>query len=1027
MLKVKMIPHESHFRSEESGIKTCVLKYAQHVPRFGIEYVEPDATTFDVIASHAGMTGADCDVAHCHGLYWSADYNADAWEWKANASVIESLRYAKEITVPSSWIAESIMRDMHRVPHVVSHGVDLGDWENNEPCEGFVLGYAKNRVGDVCDPTPMGELAKRFPKVHFMGTFASQDATPNIKTTGVVSHARMKQMVKRSAVFVNATKESGGIAIMEAMAAGIPVLGFRHGGILDTVRHGVEGYLAEPGNYDDLAEGLNYCLKHRMVLSANARIRAREFSWERVAEQVAGIYRLAAKEEPPTVSVIIPCYNYGHTLERAVQSVLRQTYSVEEIIIVDDGSSDNTLDIGRWLAGNYGVRYIRQDNSGVAVARNTGIRATNTKYVMCLDADDQIAPRYIEECVHALESDRSLGVAYSRLQWVKPDGSTGVSQWPGGYDFDKQIKRQNQVHTAALFRRSMWEALGGYRQRYAPNGAGTEDADFWTRAGAYGWGGKLATEEPLFVYSWGSGATSKEGYSETDWLGDKPWAQDGLHPFASQATPRKFSHPVRQYDQPVVSVIIPVGPGHEDLLVDALDSVENQSFRQWEAIVVWDAKSGDRLDEYEKAFPFVRFIRTWEEMEMVDPHAGMTWDMHSAGAGAARNLGVEHARAPFVVFLDADDTLHMQALEAMLDAWSSHEAIAYTDYLGVATVEDPNKLSEAQRRRIISRNEKTNETVILHEAFDYDWRRAQRQPVEDGNPYIWCNVTCLIPKAWHNEIGGFDESMESWEDVDYHWRMARRGKPYVRIPQPLMTYRFYSGTRRETGRQKHRDLVEYLIEKYEGIETMACSQCGRGSRATAPQPRVMMNASRSAPEMNDADWVTVELIDGNVGQHPMGKGVFTGKDYGQRSHGERFLMHREDMKARPGKFREVAEVAPVPTVTEKQEAPDPQPVAGAEAKVAGAEVKVAYNIPDANGDLLTENTKVTPAPGAKERPFDLQTIPGITSTIAQRLKDAGIDSMEDLAAMSFDDLMAVKGIAEARAEQIQAYVQEQMS
>ena len=488
---------------------------------------------------------------------------------------------------------------------------------------------------------------------------------------------------------------------------------------------------------------------------------------------------------------------------------------------------------------------------------------------MCLDADDQIDPRYIEECVHALESDRSLGVAYSRLQWVKPDGSTGVSQWPGEYDFDKQLKRQNQVHTAALFRRSMWETLGGYRQRYAPNGAGTEDADFWTRAGAYGWGGKLATQEPLFVYSWGSGATSQEDYSEVDWLGDKPWAQDGLHPFASQATPRKFSHPVRQYDQPVVSVIIPVGPGHEDLLVDALDSVENQSFRQWEAIVVWDSKEKSELqEEYRKAFPFVKFLYTMGEV----------------GAGRARNFGVERARAPFVVFLDADDTLHMQAIEGMLDAWGETESIIYTDYLGVATVEDPNKLSEAQRRRIISRNEKTNETVIRHEAFDYDWRRAQRQPVEDGNPYIWCNVTCLIPKAWHNEIGGFDESMESWEDVDYHWRMARRGKPYVRIPQPLMTYRFHSGSRRETGRQKHRDLVEYLIEKYEGIETMACSQCGRGSRATAPQPRVMMNVSRTAPEMSDENFVMVKLIDGNMGEHPI-IGTVTKNKYGYRAHG----------------------------------------------------------------------------------------------------------------------------------------------
>lgn len=1013
---MKMLPHLKHFRTEESGIKRVVLAYHQHLPKFDIELVDPEDHNFDVSVAHAGMAGGEPQVSMLHGLYWTADYHADAWEWRANASVIESIRSAKQVTVPSEWVAETLRRDMHLDPHVVPHGIDYHLWNSNADNQGYIL-WNKNRAGiDVCSPEPLGELAKRFPDKRFLSTFAPNVSTPNIKATGLVKHDMMKRMVEHANVYLASVKETFGIGILESMAAGVPVLGFRQGGVCDIVRHGVEGYLAEPNNYDDLAEGLNYCLKYRQVLSANARERAKAFTWEAVASQVAGIFRQAAEPDDPSVAVIIPCYNYGHTLQRAVNSVLEQTYPVKEIIIVDDGSTDNTQAVATALAQTHNnVRYVRQSNAGVAHARNAGIAASSAKYICCVDADDQIKPRFIEACVAELESNRSLGIAYTRLQWVKPDGSTGLSQWPGAFSYDDQLKRRNQIPTACVFRRDMWASLGGYRQRYAPTGAGSEDAEFWTRAGAYGWGAKLATEEALFVYSWMSGHTSKDGYHETDWL-DKPWVADGLHPFASVATPKKWSHPVRQYDSPVVSVVIPVGEGHEQFVYDALDSLEHQSFRQWEAIVVWD--SPESADDLIVAFPFIKLLRSYER-----------------GAGVARNMGAKVARAPFLLFLDADDMLHMRCIESMLDAWESTEAIVYSDYYGSAHVEDVDKLSDKQKRRIVSRNEKTNETIIMHEAFDYDWRRAQRQP-ETPQPYIWCNVTCLIPTVWHNEIGGFDEDMKSWEDVDYHYRMAQHGKPYVRIPEPLMTYKFWSGNRREDGLQNYKYLIEYLKTKYEGVELMPCTSCGK-SRHSAPPPmasNIITRGMMAVEDMSDDNYVMVRLVDNRKEDHFILGHVTKNRYY--KKHGDVFLMHRDDIAAQPHIYElSVKAEMVVPQVTAP--APIPEPVAAIvndsmnfvqntwsdeeyERRVQGAWM-VSESEPS------VESVKEMDSILRIDKPsFDLQLIPGITSNIAQQLVGAGVNSLESLAEWNTEKLMALKGVGEAKAELIQEYVREKL-
>ena len=439
-MKVLMLPTLKHFRSEESGIKRCVEAWCKYGPQFGIEFVG-EGDQYDLKVSHAGTNTEGLDCAHLHGLYWSADYAASSWEWKANANVIEAARQAKVITVPSEWVAETIRRDMRRNPVVVGHGIDAADWIHDRPMGGYVL-FNKNRKADVCSPEPIGVLAKAFPAQRFVTTFSPTRKWKNIDEIGVIPHDQMKLLVQGAAVYLSTTKETFGIGTLEAMAAGTPVLGYAHGGNLDLIEHGVNGYLAEPGDEDDLIEGLAYCLKHRSVLGANGQEMVKQYTWEKVMEKLAAVYQEALKDEPSTVAIIIPSYDYADQVGRAIQSAVLQTYiEVKDIVVVDDGSTDDTESVVKeWMEKDARVRYLPQQNQGVAIARNNGIASTDTKYVCCLDADDAIEPGFIERCVRELERDNSLGLVYTKIRHILPDGRTGVSPWPGEWDFDDQLK-----------------------------------------------------------------------------------------------------------------------------------------------------------------------------------------------------------------------------------------------------------------------------------------------------------------------------------------------------------------------------------------------------------------------------------------------------------------------------------------------------------------------------------------------------------------------------------------------------------
>jgi glycosyltransferase involved in cell wall biosynthesis len=845
-IRVKMHPHPDEVLNKPSGVAVVVEKYAEYLPRFDVEVVHPKDKKYDLLVDHAGATGGRALVTHNHGLYWCASYPCSDAEYRTNANVVASLRNAKIVTVPSRWVAVNIARDMHFLPRVVHHGIEWRRWRHGERVEDYVL-WNKNRIFDVCHPGAVVELARRMPKQKFFTTLLQGDRPSNISVIGRLPRNEMKLAVQRAAVYLASVKETFGIGILEALAAGTPVLAFDHGGAADLVKHKVTGYLARVGDYDDLERGLRYCLSHRAELSENAMVDVTGYTWEHAARLVAQAYRDALVEEPAAVTVVIPSYNYGGKVSRAIDSALDQEFPPREVIVVDDASNDGGLTeqvVKRYTGQGLPVRYIRQaSNYGVAYARNRGIYESTTKYACCLDADDAIAPEFLRVCVEALEVDRSLGVAYTGLLTVARDlRRSRLSNWPPPCDFDMQIQGRNQVPTCCVFRKEAWRRLGGYRQRYAPDGCGTEDAEFWLRVGANGWGIKKVTAKPLFNYTVGGGTTGNPNYRETNWLVWHPWVNDKQHPFASIATPERHSHPVRQYDEPDVSIVIPVGPGHVPLLVDALDSCEAQTFRNWEVIVVND--SGGLID-----------LTPW-------PYATLVETKGKQGAGFARNRGVEASKGEFIVFLDADDFLQPRFIEYMLDAYA--RSPNYWIYSDIYVYRDDGSVEE-------------------YACPDWDvallWRRGIAP------------VTCLYTREMWERAGGMSE--ESYrEDWDFHLRLAMAGYCGAKVPEPLMTYRHATGMRRIDG--SHRKEIKVIHATYDLEELkMACRGCGKRrrtgvNRTTNPEP------PRNWQAKEELGWPIFEFTGGNINSLKF-KGK-SGRTYiaGNNQYHRRIRVHPDD-------------------------------------------------------------------------------------------------------------------------------------
>ena len=182
----------------------------------------------------------------------------------------------------------------------------------------------------------------------------------------------------------------------------------------------------------------------------------------------------------PLVSVIIPCYNHGKMIQSAIDSVLHQTYTNFEIIIVDDGSTDpTTISTINTLEEKYLV--IKQHNQGPSVARNNAIASSHGKYIMPLDSDNKLRPTYIEKAVERAETDGLIGVVYSNSQTF----GKIVKQHVSGIFNIRTMLIYNPIDMCSLIRRTAFDSVNGLDKFMSK--LGLEDWEFWIALYEKGW------------------------------------------------------------------------------------------------------------------------------------------------------------------------------------------------------------------------------------------------------------------------------------------------------------------------------------------------------------------------------------------------------------------------------------------------------------------------------------------------------------------------------------------------------------
>jgi len=176
----------------------------------------------------------------------------------------------------------------------------------------------------------------------------------------------------------------------------------------------------------------------------------------------------------PLVTIVIPCYNQGQFLADAIDGALSQTHPRIDVIVVDDGSTDNTADVA---AAYPPVRYVHQENRGLAAARNRGIQLSTGDCLVFLDSDDRLHPKAVEVGLRHLSLDRRVAFAYGRCNLVGADGvwlATSDRPTVDGDHYGPLLHGNFLPNPAAMiFRRDAVQAVGGFDVE--GKGRGAED------------------------------------------------------------------------------------------------------------------------------------------------------------------------------------------------------------------------------------------------------------------------------------------------------------------------------------------------------------------------------------------------------------------------------------------------------------------------------------------------------------------------------------------------------------------------
>ena len=191
----------------------------------------------------------------------------------------------------------------------------------------------------------------------------------------------------------------------------------------------------------------------------------------------------------PLVSVVIPTYNYAHFIAETIESVLAQTYPNMEVIVVDDASTDDTVDVIERFGGS-GIQYVRHStNKGLAGARNTGIEHASGAFITFIDSDDMMLPQNVEAKAQMLVEHPEIEIAHGNVEIMDEDGMVlGVGNihpqesWlPQALLLERLLFGNPFYASAAMLRLTAYDLPGTYREKLRH----AEDWDMWLRMACF--------------------------------------------------------------------------------------------------------------------------------------------------------------------------------------------------------------------------------------------------------------------------------------------------------------------------------------------------------------------------------------------------------------------------------------------------------------------------------------------------------------------------------------------------------------
>lgn len=185
----------------------------------------------------------------------------------------------------------------------------------------------------------------------------------------------------------------------------------------------------------------------------------------------------------PLVSIILPTYNRANYLPYSINSVLAQSYDIFELYIIDDGSSDNTVDVVNNYLNDDRVHYIYQDNQGQSVARNEGLKRAKGDFICFLDSDDLYKPDKLVKQIDILKSNRKIDIVHGDEDLIDKDGrilsKKNMNRY-SGMIYEKLLIDNSVSIITVMARKKCFDEMGGFDESIEVG----DDYDLWLRFSA---------------------------------------------------------------------------------------------------------------------------------------------------------------------------------------------------------------------------------------------------------------------------------------------------------------------------------------------------------------------------------------------------------------------------------------------------------------------------------------------------------------------------------------------------------------